>query len=202
MYVSLMTSCWVTAGHRVYDLAFYNFSWRIDARGNAWNLSRLLPVPQRKLLLKALTFTARSAIQLKYQSHNIKVAALLTLTEVQPKRRQWSQSHWYIDKCTFRQQKKKKGLFLCMCPACTSWFSSTEPAEWWTTCAPLFLSFLQSIYRSPSWWRCRTIGSDPCLPASSRPPPSINQVLKCYRLRCCQRWPEGIYWTDFSRWRV
>lgn len=59
----------------------------------------------------------RSAIQLKYQSHSIKAPAPLTLTEVQLKRR--SQSHWCIDKCTIRHQKKS--LFFVHVPSMHLW---------------------------------------------------------------------------------
>jgi len=50
------------------------------------NASRLLPVrmcvSSGRLQLRDFTFMGRSAIQLKYQSYNIKTAAPITLTEV------------------------------------------------------------------------------------------------------------------------
>lgn len=92
-------------------------------------------VRPRKLQLKDLTFMVRSAIQLKYQSLGIKALARVTLTEVRLKR--WSQSHWYIDKCTFRDQKKR--LFSCAGARCAPLgFLSAEVAEWRTPCALSF----------------------------------------------------------------
>lgn len=65
--------------------------------------------PPRKLQSTELTFTVCSAIQLKYQSHSIKAATPVTLTQVQLEC--WSQAHWWIDKCTFRNQKKAFSFF-------------------------------------------------------------------------------------------
>lgn len=84
--------------------------------GVGGDTSRLLLCVQ-KLQAKDLTFTVRSAIQLKYQSGGIKAPAPLTLTEVLLKWR--SQSHWYIDKCTLRHQKKR--LFLVLVPSVHLW---------------------------------------------------------------------------------
>lgn len=89
--------------------------------------------PPRKLQSTELTFRVCSAIQLKYQSHSIKAATPVTLTQVQLEC--WSQAHWWIDKCTFRNQKKAFSFFpLCMCAACTFGLSSTELAHWPTSC--------------------------------------------------------------------
>lgn len=135
----------------------------------------------QKLPLKDLTFMMRSAIQLKYQTQSIKTPAPVTLTL----RSSWNGGVSHTDALiNVHSDTKRKGLFLCMCTALTFGFSSTKPADWCTACA-LFLSLLQSIYRSLSWWRCRTIDSGPCLPASSLPPLSTSQVLKCYWLLCC-----------------
>lgn len=127
---------------KVYNKAIWKRSEVLVAR----TISRFLPVllcdQPRKVQLKDLTFMVHPAFQLKYQSHNIKAAALLTLTEVQLKWR--CQSHWCIDN-VHSDTKEKVFFFPCMRPACTFWIFIHRASRVIDRLHSLFLSFLQSI---------------------------------------------------------
>lgn len=129
--------------------------------------------PPRKLQSTELTFTVCSAIQLKYQSHSIKAATPVTLTQVQLEC--WSQAHWWIDKCTFRNQKKAFSFFFpCACAQRAPLGFHSQ--SWLTDRPPAFsLSLLPSEHLKEPFMMALQNDRLRSMPASFLPPSPVNK---------------------------